>query len=295
MQSLLSRRTNALLKAWHQLKDALFRKLCSSANASFMLLRAESFDQVFPRFSWFLKKGCGWNRLKPSLGLAETRLICVYDLKETISLYFSESRLAQIFFNDIYEVLQKLFLNEHFFIKRKPFTVFPFKSATEEATGHGRRKGKEGGLGFRNFQKKVVFLVSRGKNEISPLLAPPRKFLEKSTRGPPLEKILPTPMLLDNEEQTNFDAICSSLLSKNCVSQFFFTFHTFVFHRYMQFKKVVLYRKNEKLKACCMLSRNHPVGFCFLHFAVIQACTYLYSSNYSPQRWQVWIRKQNVL
>jgi len=33
--------------------------------------------------------------------------------------------------------------------------------------------------------KKVVFLVSRGKNQISPLLAPPRKTLEKSPSAPP--------------------------------------------------------------------------------------------------------------
>jgi len=41
--------------------------------------------------------------------------------------------------------------------------------------------------------KKVVFLASIGKKQISPLLALPRKSLEKSPGGL-LEKILPTPM-----------------------------------------------------------------------------------------------------
>jgi len=48
------------------------------------------------------------------------------------------------------------------------------------------------------YQKKVVLSVSRGKNEISPFLAPLDKslclHLEKSTIAPPLEKIRPTPM-----------------------------------------------------------------------------------------------------
>jgi len=47
--------------------------------------------------------------------------------------------------------------------------------------------------------KKVVFLVSRKKNELSPLL-PVHRCIFKATFGkihyfPPLEKILPTPML----------------------------------------------------------------------------------------------------
>jgi len=41
--------------------------------------------------------------------------------------------------------------------------------------------------------KKVVFLVSSGKNQISPLLAPLEKF-RKNPLVPPLEKILPTLM-----------------------------------------------------------------------------------------------------
>jgi len=50
-------------------------------------------------------------------------------------------------------------------------------------------------LGFCNHQQKnVVFLVSSRKKQISPLLAPPRKFLEKPPSAP-LEKNLPTPML----------------------------------------------------------------------------------------------------
>jgi len=44
--------------------------------------------------------------------------------------------------------------------------------------------------------KKVVFSISRGKNQISPLLAPPGKNFGKIPYWPPLEKIFPTPMVL---------------------------------------------------------------------------------------------------
>jgi len=43
--------------------------------------------------------------------------------------------------------------------------------------------------------KKVVFLVLSGKNQISPLLAPLEKY-RKNTLVPPMEKILPTPMII---------------------------------------------------------------------------------------------------
>jgi len=53
----------------------------------------------------------------------------------------------------------------------------------------------EGGQEFEVFSKNAVFLVSSGKKQISPRLAPLEKLLEKSTSSPPsLEKILPTPM-----------------------------------------------------------------------------------------------------
>jgi len=64
---------------------------------------------------------------------------------------------------------------------------------------HERRKGGGRGarphLDFENFSKKRLFswfLVE--KKQISPLLAPPGKFLEKSPSGPPWKKILPTPV-----------------------------------------------------------------------------------------------------
>ena len=61
----------------------------------------------------------------------------------------------------------------------------------------GRRKGWKGTLvlsGFKKFQqKKVVFLVSSEKKQISPLLLLPWKNFGKSP-GVPLEKIFPTPM-----------------------------------------------------------------------------------------------------
>ena len=36
----------------------------------------------------------------------------------------------------------------------------------------------------------------------------------------------------------------------------------------------------------CKLSRYQPNSLCFHLFAIIQTCTYLYSSNQSPQRWK---------
>jgi len=42
--------------------------------------------------------------------------------------------------------------------------------------GSGRRKAAGQGLpGFENFSKNIVFLVSSGKKQISPLLSLPRK------------------------------------------------------------------------------------------------------------------------
>jgi len=47
-------------------------------------------------------------------------------------------------------------------------------------------------LGFKKFQEKIVFFVSSGKNEISPLLAPSTKILKNTLVSSTLEKILPT-------------------------------------------------------------------------------------------------------
>jgi len=55
----------------------------------------------------------------------------------------------------------------------------------------GVGRGGQALLDFEIFSKNVVFLVSSGKNQISPLLAPP---LEKSPSAP-LEKIFPTPIV----------------------------------------------------------------------------------------------------
>ena len=66
-------------------------------------------------------------------------------------------------------------------------------SGTATSTSMGVGRGGWG-PGFRIFQqKKTVFLVSSGKNQTSPLLAPPRKSLGKSL-VPPTGKILPTHM-----------------------------------------------------------------------------------------------------
>jgi len=52
----------------------------------------------------------------------------------------------------------------------------------------------EEGQELEYFSKNAVFLISSGKKQISPLLVPVQKLLEKSASGPPLEKFLPTPM-----------------------------------------------------------------------------------------------------
>jgi len=51
----------------------------------------------------------------------------------------------------------------------------------------GVGRGRE----FENVSKTRVFSISSGKKQISPLLGPTEKLLEKSTSGPP-EKFLPT-------------------------------------------------------------------------------------------------------
>jgi len=51
-------------------------------------------------------------------------------------------------------------------------------------------------LDFEIISKKGCFFNFEGKKQISPLLIPPAKILGKSPTGHPLEKVLPTPMLL---------------------------------------------------------------------------------------------------
>jgi len=46
---------------------------------------------------------------------------------------------------------------------------------THTGVGKGGREGLDP-LDFENFSKRMVFLVSSGKKQTSPLLAPPRKF-----------------------------------------------------------------------------------------------------------------------
>jgi len=47
---------------------------------------------------------------------------------------------------------------------------------------------------LKSLAKKVVFSISRGKNQISPLWAPSGKNFGKIPYFPPSGKILPTPM-----------------------------------------------------------------------------------------------------
>jgi len=55
---------------------------------------------------------------------------------------------------------------------------------------HGCRKG---GKNLKIAAKKAVYIVSSGVNEISPLLLPLEKLLEKSTSGTPWKKSLRRP------------------------------------------------------------------------------------------------------
>jgi len=57
----------------------------------------------------------------------------------------------------------------------------------------GRRRGLIP-LDFETFSKKVAFLASSGKNQISTILATPLEKISKIPWCPPLEKILPTRM-----------------------------------------------------------------------------------------------------
>jgi len=48
-------------------------------------------------------------------------------------------------------------------------------------------------------------------------------------------------------------------------------------------KNEIIPETNYKLYVFCRLSRNQPTGLCYHLFAMIQTCTYLYSSNFTPQ------------
>jgi len=63
--------------------------------------------------------------------------------------------------------------------------------------GIGRGAGGPSPPGYWNYeQKKVVFSIARGKNQISPLLPPPGKNLGKSPTGPPWKKSFRRPWIL---------------------------------------------------------------------------------------------------
>jgi len=67
----------------------------------------------------------------------------------------------------------------------------------------------EEGQEFEKFSKKVVFLVSGGKNQISSFLSPLEKLLEKSTSGPPWKNSFRRPCTYKHLKYTIF--------VKNCV------------------------------------------------------------------------------
>jgi len=70
------------------------------------------------------------------------------------------------------------------------------------ATWASERGGKAP-LDFETISKKVVFSISRGKNQISPLLAPPwKKFWENPLLLPPWKKSFRRPWLASRDEQT---------------------------------------------------------------------------------------------
>ena len=68
-----------------------------------------------------------------------------------------------------------------------------------ETMGVGRGGGRGGALPFwilKLLAKKVVFSISRGKNQISPCVPPPlEKILGKSPTGPPWKKSFRRPWL----------------------------------------------------------------------------------------------------
>jgi len=59
---------------------------------------------------------------------------------------------------------------------------------------------------------------------------------------------------------------------------------------WIEARKSFSLRGSWKLCVGCKLSRNQPTGLCFHRVALIQTCTSLYSSNWSPRRWRVWIQ-----
>jgi len=75
--------------------------------------------------------------------------------------------------------------------------------------GHGRRTEWQGSfipLDFETVSKKGCFTISRGKKQISPLLAPSGKNFGKIPYWPHLEKILPTLMSkVCDDSSLNFD------------------------------------------------------------------------------------------
>ena len=81
---------------------------------------------------------------------------------------------------------------------------------------HWRRKwGESPSWIWKISAKNVVFLVSSGKKQISPLLATPGKILEKSPWAP-LEKILPTPMTAHVKRNPNFcTQLCRPHMNEN--------------------------------------------------------------------------------
>jgi len=73
--------------------------------------------------------------------------------------------------------------------------------------GRGWQRGALGPPDFETISKKVFFSISRGKNQISPLLAFPGKKFGKISYWPPWKKILPTPM---PAWCSNFSKLCES-------------------------------------------------------------------------------------
>ena len=70
-------------------------------------------------------------------------------------------------------------------------------SRSAKPPGHGHRKGEHAPLGFENISKKRLFFQFRGvKVKFHHFWPPPGKKFGKILHLPPVEKILPTPMLL---------------------------------------------------------------------------------------------------
>jgi len=106
--------------------------------------------------------------------------------KHTVNLHL----LWNLFQVAVYEFCPKVY----FLSSVTAFAELVHKSCYRCELHHGCRKRGKALWILKISPNKVAFLLSSGKKQIPPLLVTPRKILEKSPSGSPLEKILTTSM-----------------------------------------------------------------------------------------------------